>query len=331
MSRFPSSKFALTVIALIALGLTVSGSGFGAPSAGKKLTIAVIGYEHVSGFWNAEMKGAQQAAKDFGVNVNYSSGDATTPGMVRLAQAALAAKPYGICLDYIDHGMQAITKTALGQGTKVVLYNNNLFQPQAGGATTDPAVTGLAYVGQNNYPGTGASGEVLGEAFASHLKGHGQVLIVNPFPQAFVLTLRYQAVKQKLEQHGFSTAELAATGDEGQNIQIIGSYLAAHKNVVGIVGLGTPGANPAASYVEQHHLKIPVATFDVDKVAAQNIHKGLIVDAVFQQPYLQSYYCVQNLVMESKGLLPVNVNTGNTIIDKSNISVVDNLLAKGLD
>src|SRR5581483_4795348 len=110
---------------------------------------------------------------------------------------------------------------------------NNLFQPKAGGATTDPAVTRLAYVGQNNYPGTGSSGEVLGEAFVSHLpKGNGTVLIVNPFPQAFVLTLRYQAVKLKVEQHGYKTDQLVATGDEGQNFQIIGSYLAAHKDVV---------------------------------------------------------------------------------------------------
>jgi simple sugar transport system substrate-binding protein len=320
----------LIVIGLVALGLVASGSS-SSGSASKKLTIAVIGYEHISGFWNAEQKGAAAAAKEFGVSVNYASGDATTPGMVRLAQAALAAKPYGICLDYLDHGMYGVTKSALKQGAKVVLYNNNLFQPQAGGATTDPAVTGLAYVGQNNYPGTGSSGEVLGEAFVKHLKGKGQILIVNPFPQAFVLTLRYQAVKLKVQQHGFSTAQLVATGDEGQNFQIIGAYLAAHKNVVGIVGLGTPAANPAAAYVAAHHLKIPVATFDVDKTAAQNIHKGLIADAVFQQPYLQTYFCVQNLVLESRGLLPVNVNTGNTIIDKSNVGVIDTLLARGLD
>jgi simple sugar transport system substrate-binding protein len=332
----PGQPIRVALIGLVTLVLAACSTGGSSnppgAAAGSNLTIAVVGYEHVSGFWNAVEKGAHQAATDFGVTVNYSSADATTPGMVRLAQAALASHPYGICLDYIDHGMFDVTKSALAQGTKVVLYNNNLFQPEAGGATTDPAVTSLPYVGQNNAPGTGSSGEVLGDAFVRSLPpGGGEVLIVNPFPQAFVLTLRYQAVKLKVEQHGYTTDQLLATGDEGQNVQLIGAYLTAHHNVVGIVGLGTPGANPAASYVKSKNLTIPVATFDVDTVAAQNIHAGLIKDAVFQEPYLQAYLCIEDLWLQSKALLPVNMNTGNTIIDSSNISVVDNLIAKGLD
>jgi simple sugar transport system substrate-binding protein len=319
---------AAAVVGLAACGVQPSV----APAAGGGITVAVIGYESQSGFWQAEAKGAAQAAKDFGVTVNYSAPQqASTQGMVQLATTALATKPFGICLDYLDHGMLDVTKQALASGAHVGLYNNNLFMKEAGGETTDPTVTTLPYVGQTNTPGGGkASGEVLGAAFAQYLpKGAGRVLIVNPFPQAFVLTLRYQAVKAALEPLGYTTDQLESSGDEGQNLQVIGTYLAAHTDVVGVVGLGTPAANPAASYMKQHNLTIPVATFDVDKAAFDNIKAGLIKAAVFQQPFLQSYLCVHNMVLINQGFLPVNVDTGNSIIDSSNVDVVGKLIAAG--
>jgi simple sugar transport system substrate-binding protein len=306
--------------------------GNGGTGAGGTGAIAVIGYESQSSFWLAEAKGAAQAAKDFGVTVNYAAPQtASDQGMIQLATTALATKPYGICLDYLDHAMFDVTKQALAAGVHVGLYNNNLFQPEAGGATTDPAITTLPYVGQTNAPGGGkSSGEVLGEAFAKYLpQGGGLVLIVNPFPQAFVLTLRYQAVKAALEPLGYTTDQLVAGADEGQNLQTITAYLAAHSNVVGVVGLGTPAANPAASYMKAHNLKIPVATFDVDPEAFNNIKAGLINVAVFQQPFLQSYLCVENMVLLGEGFLPVNVDTGNSIIDSSNVDIVGKLIAAG--
>jgi simple sugar transport system substrate-binding protein len=296
------------------------------------ITVAVIGYESQSGFWQAEQRGAEGAATDFGVNVNYSAPqEASTQGMVQLATTAIATQPYGICLDYLDHGMYDVTKQALDAGIKVGLFNNNLFMEEAGGATTDPAVTTLPYVGQTNYPGGGkSSGEVLGAAFAQYLPPEGgRVLVVNPFPQAFVLTLRYEAVKAVLEPLGYTVEQLESGADEGQNFQVIGTYLAAHPDTVGVVGLGTPAGNPAAAYMKQNNLTIPVATFDVDQGAYDNIKAGLIKTAVFQQPYLQTYLCVHNMVLQSKGFLPVDVNTGNAIIDASNVEIVGKLIAEG--
>lgn len=296
------------------------------------ITVAVIGYESQSGFWQAVQKGAEAAAQDFGVDVNYAAPqEASTQGMVQLATTAIAGQPYGICLNYLDHGMYDVTKQALDAGIKVGLYNNNLFMEEAGGATTDTAVTTLPYVGQTNYPGGGkASGEVLGAAFAQYLPPDGgRVLVVNPFPQAFVLTLRYEAVKAALEPLGYTVEQLESGPDEGQNFQVIGTYLAANPDTVGVVGLGTPAGNPAASYMRQNNLTIPVATFDVDQGAYDNIKAGLIKTAVFQQPFLQSYLCVHNMVLQSKGFLPVDVNTGNAIIDASNVEVVGKLIQEG--
>jgi ABC-type sugar transport system substrate-binding protein len=324
--------FSQAILVGTCLVATVWGAG-GLPSVAAPSTggvIYVIGYQQDNPFWVTEGAGAAQAGKDQGVTVRYEAPpQPTDTGMISLIQAAMAAHPYGVCIDYTGKAMEAVTLRALQKGIKVVLYNNNRFEAESGGATTNPLITNLAYVGQDEHH----SGEILANAFLPYLPSSGTVLIINPFPEAFVLTLRYQGVKRVLEAHGYKTALLLASGDENRNEAITGAYLRAHSEVVGVVGLGNPGATPATRYIEQHHLKIPVATFDIN-TTTYNMMKagGQEKVALDQQPFLQSYYCAQNLAMEMRfGFQPVNVNTGTFVVTKQNIAILDRLVAAGKD
>lgn len=310
-----------------------SNSAKTSSSSGNKL-IYVIGYQQNNPFWDTEGKGAAQAGSQFGVQVRYEApATSSDAGMVSLIDAAIAAHPYGIAIDYTDKTMEAPVLSALNAGIKVVLYNNNRFGAQSGGATTNPKVTNLAFVGQNEH----LSGGVLGKAFVKYLpKGSGTVLVVNPFPAAFVLTLRYEGVKAALSAAGYKTALLNVNGnDPATTVEAtIGAYLQGHSGIVGLVGLGDPAASPASLYINQHHLKIPVATFDID-TTTYNLMKtpgSSEVLALDQQPFLQAYYAVEDLVMEMKyGFQPVSVNTGTFLVNQKNISLVGKLVAKGLD
>lgn len=314
--------------AVLALG---AGGGSAAPKASgaakESLTIYVVGYEQQGAFWQVEGRGAKQAGKDFGVKVVYAAPPtASDQGVIQLLSSAIAAKPAGICINYTGKVMEAPTLRALNSGAKVVLYNNNRFEAQSGGATTNPKITDLAFVGQDEH----RSGEVLGNAFAKNLKKGDKVLVLNPFPQAFVLTLRYQGVKRALAAHGITTTLLVVGADEGRNQQIISSYLQAHSDIDGIVGLGTPAANPAARAVASRGKKMPVATFDIDSGAYDLIKAGRLTMALNQQPFLQAYYCVQNLVFNLRyGFQPVNVNTGTFIVTKKNLNIVAQLIKAG--
>ena len=76
----------------------------------------------------------------------------------------------------------------------VVLYNNNRFEGE--NAPADARIKGLAFVGQNE----SMSGEMLTKAWLPMLpKEPCKMLIVNPFPTAFVLTLRGDGVKRALD------------------------------------------------------------------------------------------------------------------------------------
>ncbi|MDB5074447.1 MAG: periplasmic binding domain protein, partial [Chloroflexi bacterium] len=292
------SRVAVGVATMIGLVASSFGAAAG-PVHAASPTIYVIGFETQNPFWQAEKRGAEAAGADFGVHVVYEApAVASTAGLEQLARAAIATHPAGIALDYTDRGMEKVTLAAQQAGIVTVLYNNNRFEDTGapGSATTNPRITGLAYSGQNEH----FSGEVLARAYLKNLKPGSKVLIVNPFPQAFVLTLRYQGVKRVLEANGMKTDLIPAGADESSNMSLIGAYLQAHPSTAGVVGLGDPAANPAATYIKRKGLHIPVAAFDIDSEALHLIQAGALTVALNQQPWLQSYHAVQNLAFKVK-------------------------------
>ena len=295
--------------------------------AADKPVIYVIAPSLSDPFWITQQNGANQAAKDFGVDVVFQAPaqDTGDAGMVPLLQAAIAAKPSGIAVDYTSKTMEGVTSAALDAGVNVVLYNNNRFEGE--NAPADARIKGLAFVGQNE----SMSGEILTKAWLPMLpKEPCKILIVNPFPTAFVLTLRGDGVKRALDEAKYPYSDLAATGDQGQNLSLIGAALQADPSICGVAALGGPAANPAGQYIADGNLKVSVATFDVGPETAKRIKDGSIAIAINQQPFLQSYYAVANLAQQSLYTLsPVNVDTGTSLVTKDNIDTVQACITAG--
>jgi simple sugar transport system substrate-binding protein len=281
-------------------------------------------------FWAAVKRGFEQGGKDFGLHAIYTApGVHSSSGSIPLINSAIAAHPAGIAINYSDKSLQKPTLDALGAGVGVVLFNNNRFEAvggKANTATTDPRITKLAYIGEDSL----LNAKKLATEFMPFIKKKGTVVIVDPVPGVQVLALRRQGVEAVLKPAGYKTAYLPATLDEGNNITAIGAYLQAHSDVVAVVGLGDPTANPAATYIEKNKLSIPVAAFDVDAEAIQHIHKGSLKAATDQQPYLQGYLSAANLAFMIKDhLFPLTMNTGSYIVTTKNIAEVEKAVALG--
>jgi simple sugar transport system substrate-binding protein len=307
-----------------AIALAVTGS---TAAAQDRPTIYVIAPSLTDPFWITQQNGAKQAGEDFDVDVVFQAPaqDTGDAGMVPLVQAAIAAQPAGIAIDYTSKTMEAVTTAALDAGIPVVLYNNNRFEGE--NAPGDERIADLAFVGQDE----SVSGEILAKAWLPSLPAEPcKVLIVNPFPTAFVLTLRADGVKRALDEAGYPYEDLVATGDQAQNLSLISAALQADTAICGIVGLGNPAANPAAQYVGENSLNIPVATFDVGAEAAKRSKDGTLTMAINQQPFLQSYFAVANLANQAKySLSPANINTGTSIVTKDNIDTVQACIDAG--
>jgi simple sugar transport system substrate-binding protein len=295
--------------------------------------IQVIGY-NTNAFWGAEGKGAELAGKQMGVNVHYVFGAGPSGSNTLMEQAALAAiatHPAGLVLDYLGHFMEPVVLKAEAAGIDVALFNNNRFEAQSGGATTNTAVTGLGFSGQDE----DLSGAKLADAFLPFLpKGGGNVLIANAVPQAYVLTLRYNAVNAVLTAAGYKTHYLLLTENGVTDESTIGAYLLAHPNTVGFVGLsGDIETDAAAQWVKAHHLSLPLATFDIDPTTVGLMKSVASFDvALDQQPFLQGYYAVINVVMQIRyGFAPIQMNTGSLIITKQNLPIASKLVDEGVD
>ncbi len=292
----------------------------GSAALAQEPTVYVIAPSLTDPFWITQQNGANQAGDDFGVNVVFQAPaqDTGDAGMVPLVQAAIAANPAGIAIDYTSKTMEAVTIAALDAGIPVVLYNNNRFEGE--NAPDDARILGLSFVGQDE----SVSGEILTNAWLPSLPSEPcKVLIVNPFPTAFVLTLRGDGIKRALDAAGYPYEDLVATGDQAQNLSLISAAMQADPSICGIAGLGNPAANPAAQYVGENNLDVPVATFDVGAEAAKRITDGTLTMAINQQPFLQSYFAVANLANQAKySLSPANVDTGTSIVTQENIETV---------
>ena len=154
---------------------TVSGAAI----AQDKPTVYVIAPSLTDPFWITQQNGAKQAGEDFGVNVVFQAPaqDTGDAGMVPLVQAAIAANPAGIAIDYTSKTMEAATVAALDAGIPVVLYNNNRFEGE--NAPTDKRILSLSFVGQDE----SMSGETLGNAWLSSLPSEPcKVLVRGPLP-----------------------------------------------------------------------------------------------------------------------------------------------------
>jgi simple sugar transport system substrate-binding protein len=339
MAQRVKSRGGLTVLTLVTVALAVAAlvgalttnSNAGTASAdASKPTVYMIGSVTNNTFWAAVKRGFEQGGRDFGLRAIYNAPDVhSSAGSIPLISAAIGSKPGGIAINYTDKSIEKPTLDALGAGIQVVLFNNNRFEAAGGKAntaTTNPKITSLPYVGEDSL----LNAKKLGTEFRPFIKKKGTVLIVDPVPGVEVLALRRQGIESVMKPAGFKTAYLPATLDEGKNLTTIGAYLQAHSEVVAVVGLGDPTANPAASYIEKNKLSIPVAAFDVDAEAIQHIKKGSLKAATDQQPYLQGYLSAANLAFALKDhLFPLTMNTGSYIVTSKNIGEVEKAVALG--
>ena len=190
----------------------------------------------------------------------------------------------------------------MSAGIAVTLFNNNRFEAVGGKANTATTVNPRSRRSRTWARTRYANAKKLGNAFLPFItKKSGTVLIVDPVPGVEVLALRRQGIESVVKPAGYKTAYLPAALDEGQNLTTIGAYLQAHPDVVAVVGLGDPTANPACSYIEKNKLSIPVAAFDVDAEAIQHIQAGCMKTATDQQPYLQGYLSAANMAFIAQG------------------------------
>ncbi|MBV9922030.1 MAG: substrate-binding domain-containing protein [Pseudonocardia sp.] len=288
-----------------------SGSGGSAVTGGKNYTIAMITHEQAGDtFWDKIRAGAQDAAKEHGIDLKYSNNE-NGPENATLVQNAIDSKVDGIALT-LSNAAQVIpvSQKAVAAGIPVVAFNQGLDQYKEAGAKM--------YFGSDE----ALAGQTVGERLTKE-HGGGKTLCIIQAQGSVALETRCQGVKQTYP----NTENLQVNGADLPSVQqTIQSKLAQDPAITNIVTLGAPIALAAQQAEQSSNSKATIATFDLNQDAAKAIQAGTIAFSVDQQPYVQGYMAVTALWLNLSNGNDLGggkaVLTGPSIVDKTNIDQI---------
>ena len=304
------SAAALALSACSSQGGAQNEAGGGGGGGGEDYTIAMITHEAPGdAFWDKIRAGANAAADNLGVTLNYSN-DPDAGEQATLVQNQVDAGVDGIAvtLAYPDQVGPAAQSAAQG-GIPVVAFNSGIDD------YTDYGIS--MYFGSNEQ----LAGRTVGEQIGAD--GGQKALCVIQEQGQVALETRCAGVAE-----GFANTEiLYVNGTDLPSVQqTIGSSLQTDPSITHIVTLGAQVAQAAQAARTDTSSQAQIVTFDLNPDVAQAIQAGDISFSVDQQPYVQGYMAVQALYLNLTNGNDIGggqpVLTGPSIVDESNIDVI---------
>lgn len=284
----------------------------------KSATFALISHGSPGdSFWDVVKSGAEQAAKDLGVKVDYQS----NPDPVQQSQLidnAVAQKVDGLIVSMANpDGLKSSVEKAVAAGIPVITINSGLEESKEFGAET--------HVGQSELIAGQGAGEQMAKA------GLKNVICVIHEAGNTGLEDRCKGVADKLggkvENIQVDVANLA----DAQNT--IKSKLLADPSIDGVITLNNGVAVAASKAIDEAGSSAKLATFDVSADVTKLIEEGKILFAVDQQPYLQGYLPVTFLTLQVRNGDVVGggqpVYSGPGYVTKDNAAQVAQFAANG--
>jgi simple sugar transport system substrate-binding protein len=321
MLRSGKGALAVVVAAGVALSLaacsgggkpkdTADGSGGSGAGDNSGYTIAMITHETPGDtFWDKIKAGAQQAAKNEGIDLKYSN-DPDASKQAVLIQNAVDSKVDGIATTLVTpDALAGSVKAATAAGIPVVGFNSGIDDYQRLGA--------LMYFGSDETLAGTTAGERIAEEGAKH------PLCVIQAAGSVALEARCAGVKTAIP----GTENIQVNGaDDSAVTSTLQAKLAQDKSIDYIVTLGAPIALDAMKSIDAASSTAKLITFDLNTEAAQAIQDGKIEFSIDQQPYVQGFMAITSLYLNIKNGNDIGggkaVLTGPSFVDKTNIAKI---------
>ena len=290
-------------------------------NANNQSRVSVAMVTHGQGFdpfWALVRKGAEQAAVDYNVDLQYSSPDTTDPNaQAKLINDAAAQGPAAMVVTIPDPAvLVAPIRRVTSSGLPVVVMNIGVDQLAA--------VRGLTYVGQDET----LAGQEAGTAMASAGVKHGLCIIHEE--QNVALVNRCDGFSKQLATTGGTVTVLHVNGAQLHEAQQqVMTALQQDPSIDGVLATGTAGFSAAGGALQSMNAfgKIKLGSFDVSTTSLTAVQNGQSEFAVDQQPFLQGYDAVQVAAFEARyGQHPFGpIYTGPSLVTKDNAAQVAKL------
>ena len=262
--------------------------------------------------WNIVKLGAQEAAKEFNINMNFVAPD----------EEEDIEYQEKLVNNAIDRKVDAIVLAA-GDYKKLVNVVEKANSKKIPVITIDSTVDSnkiLSTVSTDNLE----AGKLAGERLAELVGKDSKVAIMSYIKESKSGSDREEGVLSALSKH--KNIEVVAkeycNSKEKLAYSLTKNIIKQNKELEGIVALNSSASLGAAQAIEELGLqgKIKLVTFDGTTLGIQYLEKDIIQATVVQNPFAMGYLGLKYAAMAARGLeTPKNVDIESRIIDKGNI------------
>ena len=305
-----------------ASALLLAAASLPARAQDRKITIAMVPLITTDAFYVTLGKGAADAAAAIGVNLLYQGpAVADTPQQVNILNAMIGRKPDVLVIAPTDR-VQLVTpmRRAFDAGIPVLtvdtyIGDTGVYQTGSGNADFP-----LTYIASDNTEG----GRVAARALAKAIGDKGKVFINNTRPGVSTPDQREAGFREEMKKHpDIQVLQTQYTeGDPAKAAASVSAVLARDPDLKGVFGINVNSGIGTANGVKAAGKAgiVKVAAFDAPLAMVDYIKSGLVDIAIAQHPEEIGWFGVLSAFAAAKGVpIPVRINTGFTVLDKSNI------------
>lgn len=268
------------------------------------------GFQHQ--FWQAVKAGADQAAKEFGVDITFEGPDNETmvDRQIDMLAAALAKKPSAIGFAALDsQAAIPLLRQAEEAGIPVIAFDSGVDSdiPLATASTDNVAAAALA-----------------ADKMAELIGGSGKVAVVAHDQTSRTGVDRRDGflneIKAKYPDIEVVTVQYGG-GDQLKSTELTKAILTANPDLKGIFGTNEGSAVGVVNGVREMGTKdVVIIGYDSGKAQTDAIREGLMAGAITQNPVGIGYETVKAAVDAVNGkAVPAHIDTGFYYYDKTNI------------
>lgn len=316
MKKVTKLIFVLLIFSLLLIILNTHSEEV-VTSIENKKNIAIIGGMNSGYHWGTIKRGAEAAAREFNVNIEYSApnDEGDVEGQIKLVNLALEKKVDALILAPSDYrAMADITKKAYNEGIPVVIIDSEV--------DTDKM---HCYIGTDNLE----AGEKAGNVLLSFIPKEGKIAIINFVKGSKNAEEREEGIKSVLA--GSPKINIVANeycySDVNRAYSLTKEIISKYEDIDAIVALNALSSEGVAAAVSEMGLqgKVKVVAFDSTTSEIEFLEKGVIQAIVIQNPFSMGYLGVKSSVeiMNGKKVAKI-ISTGSKIIDKNNMDLPEN-------
>jgi ribose transport system substrate-binding protein len=267
-------------------------SGLASCRQQKKTTIAVIPKGRAHLFWQSVHAGAEKAAQEAGVDIQWNGPTSETDyaGQIQIVENMITRRVDAICLAPIDKKiMVSVVERAARSAIPVVIFDS--------GIDTDQFVSQVA---TDNY----AAGRLGAERMGQLLAGKGKVLMVAVQPGGASTMQRELGFEEALKEKypGITIVEKQyGMADFAKSLAVAENMLTAHPDAEGMFASNESSAVGAAQAVKGRKSKIKLVGFDWSPTLLQDLENGVVDSLVVQHPFKMGEEAVKAAVAKLRG------------------------------